>query len=216
MPSTTPAPHLILRDFLAPDEHQALLAWALANEARFTIATLDGGIVNPARRRCQRLGDLGPSRAVLQHRLTAHYKDWLQQLRITAFELAELQLEIAAYSDGAHFTYHVDAARPTVNGHLANRRLTGVYYFFREPQQFKGGHIRLFPFGAGRQSEDFIAIPPQQNTLLVFPSWVGHEVTPIECPTQNFADCRFAVNCWLLQPPPPSSTHNELTESVPK
>jgi Rps23 Pro-64 3,4-dihydroxylase Tpa1-like proline 4-hydroxylase len=42
-----------------------------------------------------------------------------------------------------------------------------------------------------------VTIAPEQNTLLVFPSSLGHEVTPVTQATGNFADFRFVVNCWL-------------------
>jgi len=40
-------------------------------------------------------------------------------------------------------------------------------------------------------------IEPAQNRLVVFPSFVRHEVRKISCPSHDFADSRFSINCWL-------------------
>ena len=199
MPQTFPAPHLLLHDFLLPAEHAALLTWTLDNETRFTPAGVAGNVIDPTRRSCAKLNDLGPTRDVLTTRIHAAYPGWLQQLRVSPFNLAHLELQIVAYPDQAHFAFHMDAALGT-DKPARNRRLTAVYYFHHEPRRFTGGDIRLYPLGAGPRSQPTVAIPPAQNTLLVFPSWVGHDVTAVHCPTQNFADSCFAVNCWLHQP----------------
>ena len=71
-----------------------------------------------------------------------------------------------------------------------------------EPRHFTGGEIRLYNLGEGPGSDRRIAVPPRQNSLLLFPSWVGHDVTTVSVPTHDFADSRFAVNCWLHRSSP--------------
>jgi Rps23 Pro-64 3,4-dihydroxylase Tpa1-like proline 4-hydroxylase len=78
--------------------------------------------------------------------------------------------------------------------------LSGVYYFHRRPRAFTGGELRLYAIG---DPDRFVDIEPTHNTLLVFPSWAPHEVRPVSCPTGQFMDSRFAINCWLHARRPP-------------
>ena len=78
-----------------------------------------------------------------------------------------------------------------------DRLLSAVYYFHREPKGFSGGQLRLHRFGSNGEPGDYVDIEPERNSLVVFPSWTTHEVRTVHCPTGQFADYRFAVNCWL-------------------
>lgn len=188
------APYILLHDFLPPEEREALLAWTLASETRFNTRNIEDAAANSVRKHT--LDDLGPSAAVFSRRIHAEYAAWIQQLKVSAFELGRTELRIGAYNDGDRFSFHLDANYRTP-GPETSRMLSAVYYYYRAPRGFSGGDIRLFDVGAGPGSEACEAIAPAQNMLLVFPSWVGHDVTRIGCPTRQFEDSRFAVNCWL-------------------
>ena len=117
-------------------------------------------------------------------------------MRLSGFTLDRTELEISCYSDQAHFVYLTDAAAS--GGATSARALSAVYYFYREPKSFSGGVLRLYDMAAepgGAFQENL----PEQNMLVVFPSWIGHEVTPVSSPTGAFGDSRFAVNCWLTR-----------------
>lgn len=197
MPSKLPAPHLKIHDFLPAEDHAALFQWTLANESRFTASGVGAeGKVDHAVRRSQTLLDLGPSHAVFQQAVEAQYKEWIRVLRTSSFELARVELQLAAHNEGAHFSRHVDTQVHAPTG-TSVRALSAVYYFFREPKSFSGGDLRIFPFAARPEETACEAVAPEQNTLVVFPSWATHEVAPVHCPSGEFADSRFAVNCWL-------------------
>jgi len=199
MPPNLPAPHLVIRDFLSPQEREELLEWTIESETRFKSRTLSANGETAVQKSL--LDDLGPSTEVFSNRINAQYADWISKLRLSSFPLSKLELRIGAYNDGARFEYHLDASYRVKNAETT-RMLTAVYYYFREPMQFSGGDLRLYDIGAGPGSQAFKPIAPEQNTLLVFPSWVGHDVTTVHCPSQHFADSRFAVNCWLHRPSP--------------
>lgn len=190
-------PSLVIDDFLLPDEHAALLDWTLRNESRFMPATLAGGLVDPEVRRASSLRDLGLTDAVLRSRLTAALPHWVATLRITTFRLHEIELELVAHGDGAHFALHSDTYDRGTKAR-GDRMLSAVYYFHRLPKGFTGGALRLHRLGGqpGDPGED---IAPIGNRLVVFPSWGPHEVLPVVCPSRDFADSRFAVNCWLYR-----------------
>jgi SM-20-related protein len=202
MPLKFPAPHFVLHDFLPAGQHQALLAWTLNQESRFTPAGIAGKTVDNSIRRCERLNDLGPFASLFTQLLTDSYQSWLTTLDATAFEQTSVELQIAAYGDGAHFAFHTDTGTGT--SHAPTRRmLTAIYYFYRDPKLFTGGDLRLYDLRARPSSntssgpDAFVTIAPEQNSLLVFPSELGHEVMPVVQATGNFSDFRFVVNCWL-------------------
>lgn len=197
MPTKLPAPHLKIHDFLPAEDHAALFQWTLENESRFTASGVGAqGKVDHAVRRSQTLLDLGPSHAVFQQAVEAQYKEWIRVLRTSAFDLDSVELQLAAHNEGAHFSRHVDTQVHAPTG-TSVRALSAVYYFFREPKAFTGGDLRIFPFAARPEETACEAVAPEQNTLVVFPSWATHEVAPVHCPSGVFADSRFAVNCWL-------------------
>ena len=190
-------PHLRILDFLDAETHAALLAWTLKSEPRFVPAQLAGGMVNPEVRRAQVLRDLGPLAAVLDTRMREEAPHWAAALRSTPFTTTEVELELAAHNDGAHFTLHSDTySRAEVA--RGDRMLSAVYYFHRQPRAFEGGALRLHRLGAA-PGDPGCDIAPDDNSLVVFPAWGPHEVMPVRCPSLAFADSRFAVNCWIYR-----------------
>jgi SM-20-related protein len=198
-------PYLVQRDFLSVGEHAALLAWALDNEARFAPAGVGGAGVKPGVRRSVSLRDLGPLAAVLKARLKDRAAAFVETLQTAPFAVSHVELELVAHNDGAFYSRHRDTSEGDVAGH-AHRVLSGVYYFHREPKGFSGGCLRLHAIRAlaadapgddGALEVGALDVSPDQNTLVVFPSWAPHEVMPVSCPSGAFADSRFAVNCWL-------------------
>ena len=190
-------PYLRIPDFLPPGEHAALLDWTLASEDRFQAAPLAGGVIDPALRRAMVTRKLGPSGPALEARIAALAPEWIAALRVTPFETTEIELELAAHNDGAHFALHTDTYRTGVQAR-GDRMLSAVYYFHREPRAFSGGMLRLHRLGA-HPGDEGVDIAPDQNSLAVFPSWGPHEVTRVDCPSGDFADSRFAVNCWVYR-----------------
>lgn len=190
-------PYLRIADFLEASEHAALLEWTLASEQAFAPARVSGGVVEPKARVALSLRDLGPLAPLLTERLGAAAPDWAAALRVTPFETSELELELAAHNDGAHFTLHSDtylSSEPS----RGDRMLSAVYYFHRQPRAFEGGDLRLHRLGAS-PGDPGLDLAPDDNSLVVFPSWGPHEVLRVSCPSRAFADSRFAVNGWIYR-----------------
>jgi SM-20-related protein len=197
-------PYRCIRDFLKTDERNDLLEFSIANAGRFKPADiLEGGIakINPQRRASVSLRDFRPAKDLLRARLTALFPKLIAELRVTSFVPAKLELELVAHGDGAFFSRHIDTVTGADAKGRSTRMISAVYYFYSEPKAFAGGSLRLYRFGRVEGDDDFIDIQPQQNALVVFPSWVTHEVLPISCPSRRFADSRFAVNCWVHAAP---------------
>jgi SM-20-related protein len=199
-------PFHVYRDFLDPGEHAAMLDWALANRPRFEESLLIGKVLDPERRISRSLRGLGPMEAVLERRLRSIVPQVFADTGTRPFQIGCFELEMVAYGDGAHFAPHTDI--PVGQGRRAfggdgsgafDRLLSGVYYFHHEPKGFSGGALRLHRFGSNEQPGDYVDVPPDQNSLVVFPSWVTHQVMEVRCPSDAFADFRFAVNCWICR-----------------
>lgn len=200
-----------IEGFLSEQDRSALLQWVLAHPERFKSATVsleDEISVKPATRQALTTRDFESELNWLQDRFRAVQDDLLQNLRLTVPAIEALELEIAAHGNGAHFAPHVDipvgAGRKPLGGRPGrtdDRLLSAVYYFHGEPKRFEGGNLRLYPLGAdpkdaAKKAVQFVDVEPNQNTLVAFPAWATHEVRAIKCPSEAFADCRFAVNCW--------------------
>jgi SM-20-related protein len=197
-------PYRCIRDFLAADERNDLLEFAIANWARFKPTTYrQGGItaINPQQRVSVGLRDFGPAKDMLCSRVMALVPQLIAELRVTSFVPSEIELELVAHNDGAFFKRHMDTFTGAEAKGKSTRLISAVYYFHSEPKAFSGGALRLYRFGRVESADDFIDIQPEQNVLVAFPSWVAHEVLPITCPSGRFADSRFAVNCWAHAAP---------------
>ena len=67
--------------------------------------------------------------------------------------------------------------------------------FTTTPKGFSGGDLRI----GSLTSDEVVDIEPEHNKLVIFPSFVPHEVLRIDRPSGRFADSRFAVNLWLCK-----------------
>jgi Rps23 Pro-64 3,4-dihydroxylase Tpa1-like proline 4-hydroxylase len=194
------APHRRYADFLGEDERASLLAWTIANERRFRPSALVGRKMDPAVRRSHSLRDMGPAARAIVARIGELTPELIAAFGLTGFAAGDIELELVAHGDGDRFERHID----TVTGAAATGRarvLSCVYYFFREPKTFTGGALRLYGFGES-DAGGFVDIEPAQNSFVVFPSFVQHEVRPVASPTRDFAASRFAVNAWIHRAAP--------------
>jgi Rps23 Pro-64 3,4-dihydroxylase Tpa1-like proline 4-hydroxylase len=207
MPQGPMPPWHQFRDLLGADERRMLLDWTLSQRARFKPAGLAGAGLDPERRVSDKLKDLGPAAAPFEARLQSLLPEIFARTGTRPFEVEHVELELAAHGDGAFFARHSDmpvgpGRRPLGGDEVSgqDRLVSAVYYFHREPKRFSGGALRLFRFGAsGDEPADHADVEPEQNSLVVFPSWAAHEVRPVTVPGGTFEDGRFAVNAWLCR-----------------
>lgn len=208
-------PFAQVREFLPPDEHGALLEWTLSHQDVFRPAEVidfehdrPQNVVKPDIRVTLVTRKLGPIAGRMEKRLRAVLPE-LERATGTSGGATSIELELAAHGDGAHYTAHTDVLigpnrKPLGVSPGEDRVLSAVYYFHRTPTAFSGGQLRLFrlnlrPRILEAEPEDFIDIDPVQNSLVAFPSWTTHEVRPVRCPSRQFADYRFALNCWFCR-----------------
>ena len=202
VPRFLAAEPLILEEFLAPAELQALLQHTLDREAEFQLSEVvspgaAGSMVDHEYRRSRVLMNLGDYRAVVVNRLESCWPRILSRLGHDEFVASHVEVQITASNDGDFFHWHSD------NCHEENapREITFVYFFHREPTNFRGGELRIYDSrwenGGYVPMENHHTIVPQQNQMVLFVSSLAHEITPVECSSQAFADSRFTMNGWF-------------------
>lgn len=112
----------------------------------------------------------------LIHRLNfvnAHYYH-LALMRMTEPQILE-------YQHTGFYGTHVDLGM----GEISNRKLTLVA-FLTPPQEYSGGDLILKPAQ--------YVVPQQQGSLVIFPSWIPHEVKPVT------AGIRRSLVSWVIGP----------------
>ncbi|MGA1986370.1 MAG: 2OG-Fe(II) oxygenase [Candidatus Sulfotelmatobacter sp.] len=209
-PAELPAKCVVLDEFLAPAELANLTRFVLEHEADFTASTVvspraeEGevngeisGVINYDHRRSRVLMDLAQHQDVMLDRIKSVLPLVLDQLGMEEFAIADAEAQVTASNDGDFFHFHSDNGSERV----ASRHLTFVYFFHREPRQFEGGELRIHDSrlqdGVYVSEGSYQTIVPQQNQIVFFPCELLHEITPVNCSSQLFADGRFTLNGWL-------------------
>jgi SM-20-related protein len=190
-------PFMQLPNFLDETSSAAILSYAVENEALFIPSTIysQGSNLVSSVRVSMTFKDLGLNRPILEEKLRSLLPEMLEILEIPAFQVSEIELQLAAHGDGAFFKTHIDTA---VHERAATPRLiSAVYYLHSTPKLFTGGNLMIHPMPFGNENDQPKEILPENNSLVVFPSFSPHEVLPVVAPNVPFKDWRFAVNCWL-------------------
>jgi SM-20-related protein len=204
-PAVIRAQCVVLDEFLAPQELDELVGYALQHEAEFQSSEVispsgEPGVIDYNHRRSRVLMDLGKHQEVILERIQCVLPKVLDRLGIEEFPVRHVEAQITASNEGDFFGAHSDDAQEMI----ASRRITFVYFFHREPRQFEGGELRLYdslgngePHDSSNQTGGYQSIVPQPNQIVFFPCSLLHEITPIDCPSRVFADSRFTLNGWL-------------------
>lgn len=87
------------------------------------------------------------------------------------------------YGGGGHYDWHTD-----VGPNMANRKISVVCQL-TPPEQYTGGDLNI---NGGR---GILTAPRDYNTVIIFPSFVLHRVTPVITGT------RTSLVTWLAGPP---------------
>ncbi len=160
-PAIVRAQCVVLDEFLAPQELDELVDYALRHEAEFQSSEVispsgDPGVIDYSHRRSRVLMDLGKHQEIILERVRGVLPRVLEQFGIEEFPVTHVEAQITASNDGDFFRAHSDDAQETI----ASRRITFVYFFHREPRQFEGGELRLHD---SRGSESHISTGSYQT-----------------------------------------------------
>ncbi len=206
--SAARCPHLIFHDVLGAERVAAMLDYVAAREADFWSATVRNRksgerVLDRHFRNCLSLKELDVFEAPIRAFASA-----VTPQALDAFHMVEPNVELRefgflAYRDGGYFRAHLD----TIERLDRVRLLSFVYYFATTPRRFRGGELRLHGFpartsGKAPATSAFVDVPPDTDTLVIFPSWLRHEVLPVRVESGAWIDGRFAIGCWLHRAPP--------------
>jgi SM-20-related protein len=198
-PHASRCPHAIFRDVLGAEGVARLLDYVTERHDDFTRGMAYNRVereerIDPQRRDCLTLGDLGPLAGPFRARMREVATAALPALGIQEADVQPRELALVSYGDGGHFHAHID----TLESREHVRVLSCVYYFSEEPRRFGGGELRLYGFPSRDASEVArVDVEPDTDTLVAFPSWMRHEVLPVRSDSGAWRERRFTVNCWL-------------------
>jgi hypothetical protein len=196
-------PHLVFHDVLGAQTVASLLAYVAARQQDFVPGVLRHRETGRTRvdcglQDCLHLAEVGVFAAPINGFVRAIAPRALSTFCLNEPNVVPREFEITAYGDGGHFGAHIDTDERVKR----IRILSCVYYFAATPRLFGGGELRLhgFPTLSARMGggpPPFLDIVPESDTMVVFPSWLRHEVLPVQVPSGAWADRRFTINCWI-------------------
>lgn len=192
-----PAESVQIDNFLSPIEYEEVLQTALRRSHDF-VSTSTVGDVSNYRQSSVLWGKCLPElHSMMRKRILSHLPSVLEQLKLSSFLVSKVEMQMTAHHDGCFYKVHTDASSESTQA----RQLTYVYYFYREPKAFTGGELKLYETELRGQSSNSCAthktIEPRNNSIVFFNSRCRHEVLPVSCPSQDFADGRFTLNGWV-------------------
>ena len=191
----TPSPYLRIPSFLTPGENQRIFDFAISARQFFTSSFVTTDSTDY--RQSMVLYDVGNIGREFEKTLLVHLDTALAHFAITKPKNISFETQLTASGHGDHFKTHNDNGSPGIK----DRFLTYVYYFNSQPQRFSGGELRIYDYVVEDNmyvaANTYITIPPINNSLIFFPSWVMHEVLPVNSPKSRFADSRFTLNGWV-------------------
>lgn len=190
-------PYVVLGNFLGV-AREALLKNVVARARDFERATVhpldnDRPVVDERMRRGAVLQDVSFFAKDFVERLKGALPPALKRLGAHGFGVGDIEVQVTASSDGDYYRMHRDADS------LSTRELTFVYFFYDEPRRFSGGELRLYDNRgtSGAHADASQLLSPRQDTLVIFPSGMPHELLPVRVPSKEFGDSRFTVNGWI-------------------
>lgn len=204
-------PHAVLEQVLGAVRVAALLDHVAARRDDFrpsSVSRRRSGtfIVDQELRKSLSLQDLGPFADEIDAVVRSIAGAALAALHIAEAAVEPRQFELVAFRDGDYLRAHID----TTDRADKVRVLACVYYFAATPRRFTGGELRLHGLprpSAGSRPEpaSHVDVAPDTDTLVVFPTWLRHEVLPVHVPSGAWLDSRFTLNCWLHRMQPPAA-----------
>jgi Rps23 Pro-64 3,4-dihydroxylase Tpa1-like proline 4-hydroxylase len=181
--------------FLTPSDHDRLINFVLQQEANFVSTSTSTGDLDY--RKSLVLYAFPEFSQLISQQIHAVLPNVLTQLSLPHFDIQQVEAQLTAHNDGNYYKIHNDNG----SSHTTTRELTYVYYFNRQPKAFSGGELRIYDTTIKNnqyvQAETHHTIEPRDNSIVFFLSRYMHEVLPILCPSQTFADSRFTLNGWI-------------------
>ncbi|HEY9805253.1 MAG TPA: 2OG-Fe(II) oxygenase [Candidatus Obscuribacterales bacterium] len=190
-----PANYLRIKDFLPIEEHDQLFEYVLQQEPNFVAAGVQAADLTY--RQARVLYSFPQFSEAMTSLVELLLPDVLSQLGLPLFPISKIEAQLTAYNDGNYYITHNDRDSPE----SASRQISYIYYFHRQPKPFSGGELRIYDCKYEEKkyvvADSFQTIEPIDNSIVFFQSGYAHEILPVRCPSQAFADSRFTLNGWV-------------------
>jgi len=190
-----PSPYALIDDFLSPNQLSELLRYSIKKQPEFVPTTNSAN--DPNYRRSFYLSYFPEFSELMINLVRKITPQILTHLGINNFEIGQIESQMTAHNHGNYYKIHNDSGSPDT----VTRTLTYVYYYYREPKAFTGGELVIYDSkienGFSVAAKSHKVIQPKNNTIVFFPSHCMHEVLPVSCPSEYFADSRFTINGWV-------------------
>jgi hypothetical protein len=199
------ARYVRIPDFLSQEDHQRLLDHAVASQDAFReskVLTADGkSQMDSGFRKSRTLfgAELEKIWDLFNGRLQKLLPLVRKELGLSWFPLGRIERQLSAHADEGFFAPH----RDTGHADTADRRISCVYYFYTNPQRFRGGELRLYDNWVtdrgSTAAASYTTLAPLDNSMVFFPSDTFHEVRPVHRESEDFRDSRFAMTIWFRE-----------------
>lgn len=182
-------------NFFTKDETSRLLDYVLKNESEFVPTSTSTNDLDY--RRSMIIYSFPEFSQLITKRIKAILPDVFRKVNLEPFPISEIETQLTSHNDGNYYKIHNDNGSTDT----ATREFTYVYYFYREPKAFSGGELLIYDSKIENNfylnADTFHTVEPRNNSIVFFLSRYLHEVLPVSCPSQSFADSRFTINGWV-------------------
>lgn len=182
-------------NFFTKDETNRLLDYVLKNESEFVPTSTSTNDLDY--RRSMIIYSFPEFSQLITKRIKAILPDVFRKVNLEPFPISEIETQLTSHNDGNYYKIHNDNGSTDT----ATREFTYVYYFYREPKAFSGGELLIYDSKIENNfyvnADTFHTVEPRNNSIVFFLSRYLHEVLPVSCPSQSFADSRFTINGWV-------------------
>lgn len=199
---------IIIDDAFSKEENGMILKEAQALKIHFKPAEIRGGKVDLDYRKnlycdydkvygdrrgisplLRAVGTLLPNKELNEIMATFRYPF----TQFSLFNASESQ--VSSYNGTDYYNWHFDYALGS-----PMRMITLVYWFFSEPQRFKGGNFEISASTLYNRTltESGITteIEVKNNRAILMSCNTAHRVLPVDDEVP-FEDSRFSINCWI-------------------
>ena len=201
-----PAPFVWMTDFLAPEECGRLLVTGVERHEALTPVEVANPPPDPRSRLIAWEADPRTMKEVTARfapKIRGVLPGVLARLGMAGLDRFRIEVNMRVFLAGGFMQAHSDASF----GAHRSRKIAFTYFFHRRPRRFSGGDLLLYDTDVDAKTGHtgaFSRITPLRNGIIFFPSNCYHQVTPVQCETDDFEDARWVLNghVWRLAEAP--------------
>jgi hypothetical protein len=188
-----PSPYVKVNGFLTKADRDALFETIVAAESEYISNAMDG----------RRALVLYPAPAIAELFAAEILRVASSLVKPLGFRPEDLvapttcDLAVTASGHGDFFGPHRDDIAPLATPETQARRVSLAFHLNSVPKRFEGGELRLYDYRIFNEesvpANSFVALEPEDNTLIAFLSSTRHDVASVRFEDNEFAGRRFSI-----------------------